>query len=127
MVEIVVADWAASLAWYRDRIGLAVVLLDEPNRFALLAAPPARLSMTQGVPTPGTTRIIFQVADLEAELERLSQHGVAAIGTVIESTEGYRRAILVDPDGHAIHLIDWTTGRRISEADSSITWESPKS
>ena len=127
MVEIVVADWAVSLAWYRDRIGLGVELLDEPNRFALLAAPPARLSIKHGVPTPGTTRIIFQVADLAAELKRLSQHGVSAIGTVTESAEGYRRAILVDPDGHVIHLIDWTTGRKISEADSSITWESPES
>ena len=38
MVELMVADWAASLAWYRDHLGLTVERLDEPNRYALLAA-----------------------------------------------------------------------------------------
>ncbi len=77
MTELAAADWAASVAWYRDRLGLTVELVDEPNRFALLRAGDGRLALKAGAPAPGGVILHFQVADLAAELARLTAAGVA--------------------------------------------------
>ena len=53
LVELAVADWPASVAWYRDRLGLRVELLDDANEYALLAAGPARLALKAGQPDGG--------------------------------------------------------------------------
>lgn len=108
MTELAVADFAASLAWYRDRLGLRVLLLDGPNGFALLQGPDGgRLALKAGVPHPGGVTVHFEVADLGAELARL---GVPD-APVKASPEGYRRAILRDPDGYAVGLFAWAGGR----------------
>jgi catechol 2,3-dioxygenase-like lactoylglutathione lyase family enzyme len=104
LVELAVADWAASVAWYRDRLGLSVELLDEPNQYALLAAGGGRVALKAGTPTPGGTKLVFHVPDLDAELARV---GVAPAGPVRVSAEGYRSARLADPDGHGVELFEW--------------------
>lgn len=72
MTELVVSDLAASLTWYRDRLGLRVLHLDEPNGFALLrGGDGGRLALKAGVPQPGGARLHFEVADLGTELARL--------------------------------------------------------
>ena len=108
LVELTVADWPTSLAWYRDRLGLSVELLDEPNRYALLAAGPARIALKSGMPVLGTVKIAFRVADLEVDLQRLARAGVHSAGPIEVSPEGYRSARLADPDGYRIELFDWT-------------------
>ena len=45
LVELAVTDWPASVAWYRDRLGLAVELLDEANNYALLTAGAGRVGV----------------------------------------------------------------------------------
>jgi catechol 2,3-dioxygenase-like lactoylglutathione lyase family enzyme len=105
MTELVVSDFAAAVAWYRDRLGLRLLLLDGPNRFALLqGADSGRLALKAGVPRPGGVALHFEVADLAAELARLG----AADLVVKESAEGYREAFLTDPDGYAVGLFEWT-------------------
>ena len=69
LVELTVADWPAAVAWYRDRLGLPVELIDEPNRYALLAAGPGRVALKAGTPTPGTTTLVFRVADLDDDVD----------------------------------------------------------
>ena len=108
LIELTVADWPASLAWYRDRLGLSVALLDEPNRYAVLSAGPARIALKAGTPSPGTTRVVFHAPALDAELARLVGVGVNPTGPVKESPEGYRVARLTDPDGHRLELFEWT-------------------
>ncbi len=103
MVELTVRDLAASLAFYRDRLGLAVELVDEANGFALLHAG-GRLALKRGTPGGGAT-VHLEVADVAAELRRL--------GEPVEtkaSAEGYRRAKLADPDGHTVVLFEWVPG-----------------
>ena len=106
LVELTAADWPASLAWYRD-LGLAVELLDESNRYALLAAGPGRIALKAGAPCPGNARLIFCVPDLDAELARLRQAGVTTAGPLRVSPEGYRAVRLIDPDGHGVELFEW--------------------
>ena len=45
MTVIKVSDWAASLAWYVETLGLLPVLTDAEHRFALLAAGNGRLAI----------------------------------------------------------------------------------
>lgn len=107
LVELTVADWPASLTWYRDRLGLTVEQLDEPNRYILLAAGPMRLALKAGTALPGSTRLAFRVLDLEAEIARLGRAGIAPAGPMRASVEGYRSVRFVDPDGHRVELFEW--------------------
>ena len=107
LVELTVADWPAAVAWYRDRLGLTVQLMDEPNRYALLAAGPARVALKEGSPTPGITTMTFLVGNLDAEIERLGRLGVVLTRPLRTSAEGYRSARFADPDGHPVELFEW--------------------
>lgn len=108
MVELTVRDPASVLAWYRDVLGLPVLLRDDAHGFVLLeAGGETRLAIKQGDPHPGTTRLAFEVADVEAETARLAAHGVTPEAPLKMSPEGYRRVLLRDPDGHRLSLYDW--------------------
>ena len=100
MTELAVADLDASLHFYRDRLGLAVELMDAANGFALLHAG-GRLALKHGPPSGGAT-VHLEVADLDAELRRLGEPA-----DIKASAEGYRRAVLPDPDGHRVVLFAW--------------------
>jgi predicted enzyme related to lactoylglutathione lyase len=104
--ELTVADWPAALAWYRDVLGLEVLLV-EADRFALLRAGGGRLALKAGRGQPGTVRLVFEVDDLAAELERLARQSVFPVEPLKTSPEGYRRALLRDPDGHQLTMFEW--------------------
>jgi catechol 2,3-dioxygenase-like lactoylglutathione lyase family enzyme len=103
MTELSVADFAASLAWYRDVLGLRVKHLDQANRFVLFDG---GVALKVGTPMPDGVVLHFNVSDLDVELFRLTAAGVAA-SPVEESTEGYREAFLTDRDGYRIGLFEW--------------------
>jgi catechol 2,3-dioxygenase-like lactoylglutathione lyase family enzyme len=107
LVELTVRDWPASVDWYRNVLGLQLVMRVDADRFALFRAGPTRLALKAGEPRPGTTLLTFEVRNLAAQLERLAAHGVAPEGTVKASPEGYRRALLRDPDGYRLSLFEW--------------------
>ncbi len=95
MLELAVADPAASAAWYADRLGLRVTLRDPATGFTLLEAPGGRLALKPGTPTPGGVKLHFEVDDLPADAEA--------------SPEGYRKVTLRDPDGYAVVLFAFTS------------------
>lgn len=111
MVELTVADWPRSVAWYRDVLRLGVGLIDEPNRFTLLTADNGVVALKAGSANPGTVRLVFNVGDLDAELLRVGALGVSPESPVKLTPEGYRRATLRDPDGHRIDLFEWVKPR----------------
>jgi catechol 2,3-dioxygenase-like lactoylglutathione lyase family enzyme len=92
-VELRVRDLAASVAWYRDVLGLEVVQADEVGRFALLSG---GVALKEGEPGGGVL-LAFEVASLER-----------FAGEVKASDEGYRRVRLSDPDGYTVTLFEWT-------------------
>ena len=100
--ELTVSDWPRSVAWYRDGLGLSVVLMDEANRFALLG----NLAIKHGTPNPGTTLLHIQVPNLTDALAHLAALGIHPVGELKSSDEGYTRARLIDPDGHGIVLFE---------------------
>jgi catechol 2,3-dioxygenase-like lactoylglutathione lyase family enzyme len=103
-VELAVGDWPAAVAWYRDVLGLPVLLLDEAGRFALLGGDGGRLALKAGRAQPGSVRLAFRVDDLAAELTRLAACGVTTEGPPKASAEGYTRALLRDPEGYQLCL-----------------------
>lgn len=106
-VELAVADLDRSLAWYEQGLGLTrLPPLEEPH-FALLGTGNTRLALKAGRPAPGGVLLSFRVDDLDAEVARLAERGILPVDGVKLSPEGYRRARLVDPDGHAVTLFEW--------------------
>jgi predicted enzyme related to lactoylglutathione lyase len=106
-VQLTVRDWGASVAWYRDVLGLEVRMAVEANRFAVLRAGVGRIALRGGEPKPGNVLLTFEVDDLPLELKRLALRGVRPAEPMKVSSEGYRRAIVLDPDGHRICLFEW--------------------
>ncbi len=107
MLDLTVADWQRSVAWYQECLGFTVEKLDEPHAFALLNSGGSRLSLKGGLPQVGTMTPFFQVDDLAGFLQRLAQHGVTCEGEMRTSPEGYRRAFIRDPDGYRLGLFEW--------------------
>jgi catechol 2,3-dioxygenase-like lactoylglutathione lyase family enzyme len=110
-VELAVGDWPAAVAWYRDVLGLPVLLLDEAGRFALLGGDAGKVALKAGTPQPGSVRLAFRVDDLGAELTRLAACGVTPDGPPKASAEGYTRALLHDLDGYQLSLFALSSRR----------------
>ena len=113
-VEIQVADLARSVAWFVAALGLRVVLDDPPGRFALLEAGPVRLALKGGGPggDRDAIRLVFRVADVDAERARLLALGVVVGEPITNPAEGYRAVRLADPDGTQIRLFSWDPAAR---------------
>lgn len=117
MIELPVRDLSASLAWYRDYLGLTVERIDPERPFALLRSAGGSwlaLKQYESPMLPGSghdrsstvlqsIRVHFHVNDLEQTLAQLE---VSDPEWKI-SPEGYRRALLTDPDGYSVVLFEW--------------------
>jgi catechol 2,3-dioxygenase-like lactoylglutathione lyase family enzyme len=100
-------DMDASVAFYRDVVGLELVRR-EGNEWAEFDAGTARLALHgTDEPVPGSGTAVFRVEDLDAARWQLTSRGVrfdAQVGEV----EGFARfATFHDPDGHAVQLIEY--------------------
>jgi predicted enzyme related to lactoylglutathione lyase len=112
-VEIRSAQWESLVAWYRDALGLEVLLRVIDDRYALLAAGSARLAILgRDEALPGSRRwsLAFEVEHLEAVRERLVTAGCAAPEPVA-NPEGFRELVIADLDGNRIRLFDWAGER----------------
>jgi predicted enzyme related to lactoylglutathione lyase len=109
LTEIKVTQWPASVRWYVEVLGLRLALEDAANEYALLEAGPGRLALKAGaggVLAREAVRLVFEVADVDAERDRLLGLGVA-VSLPEESTEGYRAIRLHDPEGTPVTLFCW--------------------
>jgi predicted enzyme related to lactoylglutathione lyase len=119
MTVVRVAEWSQMVRWYLDTLGLAPILLDHQNEFALLAAGQGRLGL-QGIkgfrdPTARhKVRLVFQVPDVDSERGKLIEKGVAVTEPFNNAGEGYREVRLHDPDGNSLTLFAWIDRTRES-------------
>lgn len=108
VVYLYVSDLSRSFAFYRDLLGLPLEAdADDPHwaeatteggvRFAIHLAGPETSPQT-----PGTVRVNFEVADIDAAVERLRGAGVT-VGEVEREPWG-SMAEVVDPDGYVVEL-----------------------
>ena len=108
-VEIRSARWESLVAWYRDALGLRVLLRVVDDRYALLAAGSARLAILgrdDAVPESRRWSLAFEVTDLETVRARLVAAGCTAPEPVA-NPEGFREFVVTDPDGNRIRLFAW--------------------
>ena len=108
-VELRTARWAELVDWYRNVIGLRVLVRVVDDGYALLAAGDTRLailSRPNAAPASGRWSLGFEVADLEVVWERL-KHAGAEVAAPATHPEGFRELVVVDPDGNRIRLFTW--------------------
>ena len=129
---IAVSDMEASLAFYRDLLGLTVVsdrvsrvagdsvgapgasaricVLAVPDSAAQLELLEYRGARTQPVAPrpldPGAAHASFWVADIAALYARLLEHGVRTLSPPLAQTSGRRKLYASDPDGFWLELTE---------------------
>jgi len=115
-VRYIVDDVDAAIAFYGERLGFEVDMHPAPG-FAMLSRGALRLLLNSpGVPggaaqpTPdgrvpepgGWNRIQLEVADLDAEVERLREAGGVRFRNEIVTGRGGRQILIEDPAGNPI-------------------------
>ena len=110
VTTIATTDLDRARSFYRDALGLP--LLDEtPFALRFGAGGGTQLSVRRGQPNVGQTVAHFEVADLEATVAELLEHGVSFQDYETPKTVNYiaqvgpaRGAWFADPDGTIIGL-----------------------
>jgi len=112
MVTVQVRNFDVAVAWYRDVLGLSVLVL-EPDEFCMLAPAdstgpalalatdhPDRISTRPGTGWAPT----LAVDDFDATVAQLRQQGVSFDAEEEGAEEGYRLVRILDPEGNAIGI-----------------------
>jgi catechol 2,3-dioxygenase-like lactoylglutathione lyase family enzyme len=110
-VMLGVRDLPRAVAFYRDKLGLAVQF--EIPGFAFLSAGPVTLCLSESLaralakpdqPLGGVAELVFSVDDIELAFAALSGRGVNFIRTPHHVTEAQWAANFEDPDGHKLSI-----------------------
>jgi len=106
-----VTDMEASIAFYRDTLGLPMVSHEYVAQFdldgvliELVPLPPGTV-----VPGSGNARLCFSVANLKETVEQMHARGVST-GKIKEKSDG-RLAFFRDPDGNELCLWEYATAQ----------------
>lgn len=108
-VELRTARWEASVRWYREALGLRVMVRVVEDGYALLEAGDTRLALiSRHKPGAASARwsLGFEVDDLDAAIDRLERAG-SKVSRPECDPEGFREVVAFDPDGNAIRLFAW--------------------
>jgi len=112
-VELRTARWAELIDWYRNVLGLRVLVRVVDDGYALLEAGDTRLALlsrqSPGEESPRWS-LGFEVADLEAVHARLVARGLVVAAPKLDP-EGFSEFVTADPDGNRIRVFSWPEGR----------------
>ncbi|HSV35493.1 MAG TPA: VOC family protein [Ramlibacter sp.] len=103
-------DWPEMVRYYRDSLGLKQKFADEASQYAMFEGGPIQVAV-EGPAKPafvrgaraGATLLNFQVADLSATLQALTDHGARVLTKVCHGP-GYDFVAVGDPEGNE-HII----------------------
>lgn len=103
-ITLPVEDPSSVKAWYVRHMGLHIAW--ESPDFALLTGRGADLGLHRGtpLPEPHKVQLHFEVADVDAEYERLVADGLRFHRGPATMPWGYRTAYLSDPAGHTVEI-----------------------
>jgi catechol 2,3-dioxygenase-like lactoylglutathione lyase family enzyme len=117
---LAVSDFAASLCFYRDQLGLDEVALYDDPPYATLSAAGARISLAeQGHPAPdrpgvamaapsspdrANVVLVLEVADADMARKVLAGRGVRFLAETYRPPWGGSRFFCVDPDGYLVEI-----------------------
>jgi len=131
-IVLPVADLDAALAFYRDLLGLEVVMRLSPDDSdtegsiaagldiaGVLVPGGTLLELVQGMqePSAGATVVALNVADVKAALEQVEALGVSPAMLPTEVTPGVTMMFLTDPDGRTVELVEFASGASTSFAN----------
>ena len=108
-VEVRTAAWEALVAWYREVLGLRVLLRVTDDGYALLGDTRGRIALvSRAEPGPAGERIglAIEVTDLDAAAARLAAAG-AEVARRPPTAEGFADLLTHDPDGNRLRLFTW--------------------
>ncbi len=111
-VELRTDNWDALVEWYREVLGLRVLVRVIDDGYALLEAGETRLALLarpSGEPSKRVS-LAFEVSDMRHILARLQAVG-SSFSHPKRDQEGLREANTTDPDGNRIRLFSWPQGR----------------
>jgi predicted enzyme related to lactoylglutathione lyase len=112
-VELRTAQWPQLVEWYRQVLGLRVLVRVVDDGYALFEAGDTRLAILSraapGEPS-GRWSLGFEVVGLDAIHGRLVAAG-ADVALPRVHAEGFREVVTHDPDGNTIRLFSWPEGR----------------
>ena len=111
-IELRTSNWEVSVEWYRNVLGLRVLVRVTDDGYALFDAGETRLALlARTAPGEPTRRIslAFEVPDLSVIAERLKQQGTTFSSPRTDS-EGLREINTTDPDGNRLRLFSWPRG-----------------
>ena len=117
---LAVADFAASLRFYRDQLGLEVLAIYADPPYATLTAAGARISLAeQNHPAPdrpGVTMsapgdrsranvvLVLEVDNAQVARQELGDRGVPFLTEIYSPPWGGSRFFCVDPDGYLVEI-----------------------
>jgi catechol 2,3-dioxygenase-like lactoylglutathione lyase family enzyme len=130
-VRYIVDDVDAAITFYRDALGFALVMHPAPS-FAMLTRGELRLVLSAPNPAPGGgqpmpdgtrpapggwNRFAIEVADIEAEVERLRQGGARFRNDIVVGVGG-KQILVEDPSGNPIELFEPTRPEARLDSDA---------
>ncbi len=111
-VELRTSNWERSLSWYRDGLGLRVLVRVTDDGYALLDAGESRLAILARKSVGEPTRRIslaFEVNDVQTVAARIAAQG-GQVSVPKSSSEHLREVNTTDPDGNRIRIFSWPPG-----------------
>jgi catechol 2,3-dioxygenase-like lactoylglutathione lyase family enzyme len=108
-VELRTENWAQLVDWYRDVLGLRVLVRVVDEGYALLEAGETRLALLARESVGEASRrfsLAFEVEDIAKVCTRLETAGMTILYPV-RDPEGLREANTLDPEGNRIRLFSW--------------------
>lgn len=117
IVTLRARNWAETVRYYKQCLGLKEKSVDEPAQYAMFDAGPVRFAI-EGPASPaharghasGALMANFQVSDLAATVRKLADSG-AQVLTDIRHGPGYDYVAFADPEGNE-HIIYQHTARK---------------
>ncbi len=110
-VELRTSQWENMVFWYRNILGLRVLVRVVDDGYALFEAGDTRvaiLSRENAGEASGRWSLGFEVTDLEAAYIRLREVDENIVEPKTHP-EGFRELVISDPDGNLLRLFAWPT------------------
>jgi len=108
-VELRTTNWERMVDWYRDVLGLRVLVRVVDDGYALLEAGETRIALLERDAVGEASKRIslaFEVEDMRKVGARLEASGVTVLYPV-RGEEHLHEANALDPDGNRIRLFSW--------------------
>jgi predicted enzyme related to lactoylglutathione lyase len=116
-VQIPVPDLDGGLAFYRDRLGHELVWRTETGAGLRLADSDTELVLETQRPQP---EVDFLVDSVDQAATQLTRAGCTVVVEPSDIPVG-RVAVIADPFGNSLTILDLTKGRYLTDADGNVT------